>query len=82
MYFDHQEAANCEWNMAQTAAFNRCVDFLVKMVEKYGNTIPLDKHTDNAECTGGDPCSDPGAGTYSLLQGFSSLFQRKAGLIQ
>ena len=82
MYFDHQEAANYEWSQAQNAAFNRCVDFLVKMVEKYGNAIPLDKHTDNADRTRRDPCSDPGAGTYSLLKSFSFLFHWKAGLIQ
>lgn len=79
MCFDHQEAENCEWSMAQTAAFNRCVDFLVKMAEKYGNVIPMDKHPDYADRTGGNPCSEPGAGTYILWRDFSFTCRQRRG---
>ena len=36
-------------NLYQNADFNRCVDFLAKMIEKYGNDISIQDDNENKE---------------------------------
>lgn len=36
-------------NLCQNAAFDRCVDFLAKMIEKYGNDISIQDDNENKE---------------------------------
>lgn len=36
-------------SLCQNAAFDRCVDFLAKMIEKYGNDISIQDDNENKE---------------------------------
>lgn len=78
MYFDYQGECNYEWSPAQTATFNRCIDFIAKMVEKYGNAISLGNPIGKMDCSERDPRSEPGAVTFRRLR-FLLPFPRTAG---